>query len=472
MFSSLRSRLWLTYALLIGLALGLVMLVLIVYLLRNPLLYRQSLARLRAVETVILTRREAWGGAPEASPEVLLERADETFQVRIVLFSPDGDVLYDTRADVSPPVAFPRTKRFFRSVPILRDAGGKSWLYTLHRLEDGTWLMIATPRPNVPVLAIVRDELFWPFMAAGAVALLLSLLLAYLMARWIADPLQPMIATARRMPADQVSPIPVNGPREVRALAQAFNRMVERVQSSQRSQRDFVANVSHELKTPLTSIQGFAQAIMDGTADTPERRRQAAEVIYEEAARMHRTVVDLLDLARFDAGTIDFTVVPVDVTALLHSVVERFAPQAEEAGVTLRVEAESTPPVMGDGDRLAQVFTNLVDNALRHTPRGGEIVLTARPVAQGVEASVRDNGPGIPPDVLPHIFERFYRGDKSRPGGKGHGAGLGLAIAREIVQAHGGRIGVRSQPGQGATFTVYLPAATRRTGHKTTDHRP
>ncbi len=459
MFSSLRSRLWLTYALIIVAALGLVMLILILYLLRNPLLYRQSIARLKAIETVLLTRQGLWEEGEAPPLERMLARADATFQVRLVLFAPDESVRYDTRADESAPLPFPRTRRLFRSVPVVRDAEGKAWLYTLRRLPDGEWLMIATPRPSAPVFNIVRDELFGPFMMAGGVALLLSLLLAYLMARWIADPLQPMIVTARQMPTENVASIPERGPREVRDLARAFNRMVQRVQDSQRSQRDFVANVSHELKTPLTSIQGFAQAIMDGTADTPERRRQAAEVIYEEASRMHRMVVDLLDLARFDAGTVDFTVVPVDVVALLHSVVERFAPQAEDAGVSLRVEAQAVPTVMGDGDRLAQVFTNLVDNALRHTPRGGEIVLTTRSLGQEVEIAVRDTGPGIPPEVLPHVFERFYRGDRSRRGGKQHGAGLGLAIAREIVQAHGGRISVRSQVGQGATFIVHLPLA-------------
>ena len=145
-----------------------------------------------------------------------------------------------------------------------------------------------------------------------------------------------------------------------------------------KSQRDFVANVSHELKTPLTSVQGFAQAILDGTADTPESHQQAARVIYNEAGSMHRMVLDLLDLARLDAGTLELQCAPVDLPALLNNIAEKFSPQAHAAGVSIQVESAALPAVMGDGDRLAQVFSNLVDNALKHTPAGGTITLRAR----------------------------------------------------------------------------------------------
>ncbi len=145
------------------------------------------------------------------------------------------------------------------------------------------------------------------------IALLLSLVLAYVIARWVADPLQRVIAAARTIPQDDMPAVAEGGPHEVQELMQAFNAMLARVQASQTSQRDFVANVSHELKTPLTSIQGFAQAIMDGTADTPEAQQQAAEVIYNEAGRMHRLALDLLDLARLDAGTADLKMSPVDM---------------------------------------------------------------------------------------------------------------------------------------------------------------
>jgi len=235
--------------------------------------------------------------------------------------------------------------------------------------------------------------------------------------------------------------------------------MVTRVQSSQRSQREFVANVSHELKTPLTSIQGFAQAILDGTADTEEARGRAAQVIFNESGRMHRMVLDLLDLARLDTGTADLAMSPVNVRALLNAVAEKFSPQSQRAGVNIHVEVrEDVPPLIADGDRLAQVFTNLVDNALKFTPSGGVISLSAavNDLAQ-MRITVSDTGAGIPEEEQARIFQRFYQVDPARQGGTSHGAGLGLAIAHEIIVAHGGRISVRSRVGAGTEMEVLLP---------------
>ena len=230
--------------------------------------------------------------------------------------------------------------------------------------------------------------------------------------------------------------------------------------ASRSAQRDFVANVSHELKTPLTSIQGFAQALMDGTAEGPDARRQAAEVIYNEAGRMHRMALDLLDLARLDAGTAEFKRGPVDMLALLRSICDKFQPIALEAGVTLQMALPDTLPILhGDGDRLAQVFGNLVDNAIKFTPRGGSVTIRALQEAAELQVSVNDTGKGIPPDALPRIFDRFYRADSARAGGNTQGAGLGLAIAHEVVAAHGGRISVRSAEGRGTGFVVHLPLA-------------
>ena len=171
-------------------------------------------------------------------------------------------------------------------------------------------------------------------------------------------------------------------------------------------------------------------------------------------------LLDLLDLARLDAGTLDLQRTPVDLTALLNSIAEKFAPQAHAANVDIRVETASLPAFTGDGDRLAQVFTNLVDNALKFTPAGGSITLRAAQASSGIQVEVADTGAGISPEALPHIFDRFYQADPSRPGGQKHGSGLGLAIVKEIVGAHGGKISVRSEPGTGSTFSVSLPLTT------------
>jgi signal transduction histidine kinase len=305
---------------------------------------------------------------------------------------------------------------------------------------------------------VFTDDFLPLILQSGIFALLLSLVVAFFFARWIADPLQKVVAAARQMPSAEIKPVEPQGPHEVQELTRAFNSMISRTQASQKSQREFVANVSHELKTPLTSVQGFAQALLDGTADSIESRQQAAQVIYDESARMHRMVLDLLDLARLDAGTADITMAPMNMPALLNAIAEKFTPQLQQAGVTVKVDAPATlATVTADGDRLAQVFTNLVDNALKFTPRGGLISLRISAEDKEMLISVSDSGTGIPPEALAHIFHRFYQADSARTGGERHGVGLGLAIAHEIVQAHGGRIGVRSRLGEGTTFDVFLP---------------
>jgi len=308
------------------------------------------------------------------------------------------------------------------------------------------------------LVTIVRDELLPILVQGGVIALLLSLVLAFAVARWVADPLQGLVTASQHIPVAETEPVSERGPREVRELTRAFNAMIDRVRSSQTSQRNFVANVSHELKTPLTSVQGFAQAILDGTASTPAEQKQAAEVIYNESGRMHRMVLDLLDLARLDAGTADLKMTQVDMRVLLDSITEKFSLQAQKSGISLVLDLPlDFLTLVADGDRLAQVFTNLVDNALRHTSPGGRVTLQAHITHTEMEIRVVDTGSGIPPEAIPHIFERFYQADPSRLGGEKHGAGLGLAIVHEILAAHSGRITVRSQEGLGTTFTVHLP---------------
>jgi two-component system sensor histidine kinase ResE len=211
------------------------------------------------------------------------------------------------------------------------------------------------------------------------------------------------------------------------------------------------------MKTPLTSIQGFAQALVDGTARDEAGRRQAGRVIHEEAERLRRLVDDLLDLARLDAGQIEFERRPVDVAAILEAVLERQSVLAGKKSLHLIKRIGHPPTLIGDGDRLAQVFTNLIGNAIEHTPPGGEVGLVCEHEDGWVRVHVDDNGPGIPDDELNRIFERFYQVDKARQRGGGHGAGLGLAISNEIVRAHGGRLKAQSVVGRGSRFSVELP---------------
>jgi len=458
MFTSLRSRLWLSYAFVITVALMIVAIVLFVFLIRNPVLTREIQQQLKTVQGMIVADPQAYLGSQDA-----LQRIARDNKVRVLVFDSKRKLLLDSNQnDVSLPP--PRRNLLNRNSQTALDAKGNVWLYTTSRLVDGRFLVVAALRPRVPFLNIFADEFLLPIIEGGLIAFLISLILAFVLSRSVADPLQQVIVAARNYPSDDMKPVEPRGPHEVQDLTRAFNSMIERVHSSQQSQRDFVANVSHELKTPLTSIQGFAQAILDDTADTPEARKQAAQIIYNESGRMHRLALNLLDLARLEAGTADLKMSAVDVDALLHGIVEKFTPQASKAGVNLQVTIQSGLPVLiADGDRLAQVFTNLVDNALKFTPANGQVTLSVKKAGAELELSVADTGIGVESEALSRLFDRFYQVDasRSRAGGAGHGAGLGLAIVKEIVQAHGGKIGVRSQAGHGTIFTVYLPLARK-----------
>jgi two-component system sensor histidine kinase ResE len=209
------------------------------------------------------------------------------------------------------------------------------------------------------------------------------------------------------------------------------------------------------MKTPLTSIQGFSQAILDGTAGDPEAVTRAAHIIHDEADRMRRMADGLLSLARFDADQVEMAQEPVDLETLLQRCVARLGPQAAAAGDELALSTEGELLVTGDADWLTQVFVNLLGNAIRHT-RDGEVRVLARRAGDEVEVVVTDTGEGIPPEALDRIFERFYQADAARQ--RRGGAGLGLPIVREVISRHGGEVSAESVMGLGSRFTVRLPA--------------
>lgn len=458
MFSSLRSRLWLSFALLIAVVLVITAVLLMIFVARANLAARVELRR--AAER-ILQRTEQ---TPPTDPEKLsdlVSRIDENQNFRILVVDDLGKVVADSRGDELP--GFPQFRRLpvgpISDVILIRDLEGDTWLYVGRHIGNGQSLLIAEKRQPVrdTVSSDLGREMLKVLGQSGLVAFALALLLALGISNSIASPLKRISEAAKDVAEGRQITVKPSGPREVRQLGESFNQMSLQVHASYQSQRDFVANVSHELKTPLTSVQGFAQAIIDGTAATPESQKQAAQVIYDEAGRMHRTVLDLLDLAKLDAGTADLTMERVNLTVLLDSVIERFKPQSAASQVDLIGQFVQLPAVTGDGDRLAQVFNNLVDNAIKHTPPGGKVYLNGEAGQDVVQISVQDSGPGIPPEELSRIFERFYQLDKSRQGGPQHGVGLGLAIASQIVYAHQGEITARSSEGQGSVFIVRLP---------------
>lgn len=252
--------------------------------------------------------------------------------------------------------------------------------------------------------------------------------------------------------------VEVAGRDETSELSRYFNYMAERIQASYQLQKDFVANVSHEIRTPLTSMGGFSQALLDGIVESEEDKRRYLTIISDETARLSRMLEQLPALSRIDAGAWILHPSRVDVPAYVAALHEKFLPQAREKGVELRVETRpGMSPIETDRDALEQVMLNLVDNALKFTPQGGEVVISADPLpARGARLQVRDSGQGIPPGELEHVFERFTRVERSRSQRYG-GAGLGLAVARELLGLLGGRISLWSQPGKGTVFTLELP---------------
>ncbi|PSR22311.1 MAG: phosphate regulon sensor histidine kinase PhoR [Sulfobacillus acidophilus] len=224
-----------------------------------------------------------------------------------------------------------------------------------------------------------------------------------------------------------------------------------------RMRQDFVANVSHELQTPLTIIRGFTETLMEEDIDQ-ESRTRFTRLIHEEANRMSRLVDDLLTLSRMEHHSLPFAVEGVDLLVLVESLVSRLAPRVQEAGLTMVCQMPAgLPLVLGDADRLQEVFLNLIQNAIQYTPAGGTITVSAQTDDSGqwVGVSVEDTGIGIPSQDVPRIFERFYRVDKARSRASG-GTGLGLAIVKHIIELHRGRIEVNSEVGQGTRFTVWL----------------
>jgi len=298
------------------------------------------------------------------------------------------------------------------------------------------------------------DELVGRLIVSGLAGLAAAVVIAMVLSRQLMRPLEALTTVVRRFGPDRYDMRAAEtGPSQVRELASAFNAMADRVADNERAMRGFIADVSHELRTPLTSIRGFVEALRDGTATNPERQASSLEVVHEETQRMLRMIEQLLDLSRLEAGQSRLQRTSIDLDELFGYVDSMFSARAQEQGIALRLDlSPAAPTIEADYDRLVQVLNNLIENALRHT-EAGAITVSARRADDGLELSVSDTGEGISPADLERLFDRFWQ-PESR---SGPGAGLGLAISREIVRAHGGRITADSDLGAGTTIVVWLP---------------
>lgn len=309
------------------------------------------------------------------------------------------------------------------------------------------WLVLSLFR--VVSSAPLSTALAVTALALGAVVVVVSLLL---LRRFIA-PVGALIEGAHRIEAgDYSARVPVRGPADLRSLARAINDMSSRLEAEETRRRSVVADIAHELRTPLTIIRGQAEGISDGIYPA-DAEHMAAIVTATESLEM--LVNDLSTLTLLEGGTLRLHREPIDVDVLVNETLDAFRPEATAAGVRLAEAVDpGLPPLDADPARIRGVLGNLVGNALNHTPRGGSISVAGSSVGSAVRLTVRDDGEGIPADLLPRVFDRFVKGPAST------GSGLGLAIVRDVVEAHGGSVTATSTAGEGTVIAVTLPATT------------
>jgi signal transduction histidine kinase len=372
-----------------------------------------------------------------------LERIGQITGERVVLADGEGQIIADSEGELI-------------GQPVERGWGAPAALIVHNGAPVGALYAGIPDWPGLPgsegVLVSLNRTLLLIAIIAGLGAVLLTLGLS----RRIFAPVEALTAAARRMEAGDLSQrVDITSDDEIGDLARAFNAMADGLARLEEVRRNMVTDVAHELRTPLTNIRGYLQALRDGVV-APEGH--VIDSLHEEAMLLNHLVDDLQELSLAEAGRLRLERQPVAPADVVDRAVEALRPRAEAEGVALQVDLpEGLPLVDVDPQRIGQVLRNLLDNGLTHTPSGGEISVNARARDRWVEINVQDTGAGIAAEDLPYVFERFYRADRSRSRATG-GAGLGLAIAKQLVEAHGGEIEVESEIGRGTRFTFTLPA--------------
>ena len=396
----------------------------------------------------------------EPGPEMqsVVQQAADISGLRITTFDSQGNVV----ADSNPPYISNALESEYgpkeaETLPLVSDGEVVGSIATSgdFGLEPGTE-QFAFNDPDASRIARHVDRyLLW----AGIGVALLGTALVWILARRTLAPVQRLGATARQLGRGDLSQrAEVTGPTEIRQLAHSFNTMAAELEEAEGRRRSLTADIAHELRTPTSNIQGYMEAIKDGLFQ-PEP--ETIDTIHEQSLLLSRLVDDLRLLAQVDGGELHLQRTQTRLEELVQSCVDALRPRAEAKGVSLAVDAAETLPELDlDPTRIAQAVGNLLDNAVTHTPEGGNVTVSAQAVADAVEVVVADTGPGIAPGDLQRVFDRFYRADPSRSRSTG-GTGLGLTIARRLVEAHGGSIEAESVVGQGSRFVIRLPARRR-----------
>ncbi len=421
-----------------------------------------DLARLMAVNAAeglgsggVETIRRHLEGAhgPADGPLVLVTDADA------VLVASRGlpGVAIGTRVLDHPSVAEALSGKEVAGVGTVPGSGEAVYAAVPVRADDRVVGTVHVARP-LTYLHTQVQHLRWVVAWGTVVALLIASGVGLLLARSIAAPVQQMQLAAGRLAAGRLSErVPVQTRDELGELARSLNYMASELERVDALRRAFVADAAHELRTPVANLAVAVEALKAVIEKNPDRAAPVVTDIEHEVMRLRWLVEDLLDLSLVEAGQVRLNLTAVPPADLLQRAMQPFQPRAERSRIALKLEV---PPrlslVTADADRTIQVLTNLLDNAFKHTPPGGTITVGGAERRGHVLLSVADSGPGIPESELPNIFDRFYKVDKARAGGRG-GAGLGLAIAKRLVEAQGGIIMVESKPGEGARFVVALP---------------
>jgi signal transduction histidine kinase len=368
-----------------------------------------------------------------------------------MLADASGQIVYDSAGEAAGKKL--RSSERSQALPITQADGGVIIGYLLLSVPGG-------PERLGQLEQQFLDRMQRILIAGAALAVAVGLALGALLSRSLTAPLQRLAAAAHAVAGGDLSHrVREEGSAEVVEVAQAFNEMTTALGESERQRQNMVADVAHELRTPLTVVQGNLRAILDGVY--PLEDSEIARV-YDETRLLSRLVDDLRELALADAGQLRLHLRPMDVAQVIQSTVENLAPAAEAHEITLTaLLPDDLPCIQADPDRVAQVLRNLLLNALRHTPPGGSITVTASAQQGAVEIAVADTGEGIAAEDLPHIFDRFWRADPARTHEErpGSGTGLGLSVTQSLVKAQGGWIQAESKLAQGSTFRVTLPQA-------------
>ena len=467
MIRSLRARVLAAFALL-GLAFLLSVGGALFVVLRDLNQQSQEAALTEAlVPFVVQVRLRLVAGTTPSQVVAALSPFTQGSDVSVFLTDNNGQVI-NTGSDIAPGhLVIPGPQRRGDVTNGTYQLGGRSYQYVAATLfadaTPGGARALVLAHPDTATAQALGD------LVRGLLLALLALLivgvpLATLLARQVSRPLERLAVAARHVGQGSLPPpLPTDGPQEVQEASLAFNTMTAEVEHARRAQADMLAGLRHDLRTPLTVIGGFAQALQDGTASGEEAGRAAA-AIADEASRLDRMVTDLGALADLETGVRPLQLEQLDAGLLARDAAERFAPGAAADGQEVTAATETVPlPLAGDRVAVERMLGNLVRNALAAAPRpGGHVRVEVVPLpGEAVMLAVRDDGPGIPSAALPRVFERFYRADPARAG---QGSGLGLSIVDELARAHGGRAFAENMPDGGARVGVILPALPSTAG--------